>query len=120
MRCLWTAAEHALSNFGSQMKAANTFSNGCGQVQNCRCDASYQLVFPEGDTMPVCLPAAPAFPIGTSIGIAVGGFAFLTLLALVGVWLFVVFWKDLADLAKKRAKLRGPPGELAQADTCSR
>ena len=63
--------------------------------------------------MPVCLPTAPVLPLAKSIGIALGALALLAILGVAAACLLVAFWKDFADLARKRAKLKGPPGELA-------
>ena len=79
-------------------------------MQGCVCSAGHSIQYPQGLFLPACIPVSAPLSLGATIGIALGSFTLVAMLGLVAAWLLIISWSRLDAIAKRRAKLAGPPG----------
>ena len=83
-------------------------------MQGCTCSPGYNIQYSQVTLLPVCNPVSGPISVGAAVAIALGGFSLLAILGLGAAWLLIISWSRLDAIARQRAKLAGPPGQLMQ------
>ncbi|KAK9862513.1 hypothetical protein WJX84_006776 [Apatococcus fuscideae] len=76
----------------------------------CKCSSGYHLFLQADNSPPQCVLIQGRLSTGAIAGICLGGIFALAVTILGTLYLLGAFWVSLKALARRRAKMQGPPG----------